>query len=201
MPGDLLGLFALLAFVLVVTVLVVAKSVTRVPVDERLVVARMGRFDQHSVRGPGRVFLIPITDRGIRVSMLPQRFVLDAVPAQAPDGSGVLVDLDIRFRVVDPYAFVANILPPPAGLTALARGALQRALRAAEPGGALFPGDVEDQVAPSIEGALVSGGARDVTVKVTRVRPGSIEGADDAEFQAFLRQQGIKSPRHTKRRV
>lgn len=199
MPPDFLGP-ALLVLGAVLVVGLVARGVRRVPADERLVLVRAGRFDERSLRGPGLVLLIPFIDRGVRVSLSPQHFALDAVPATSADGCGVLVDLDIRFRVVDPVAFVTNVLPPPAGLRALARGALQEVLRTAAPGNALFPGDVENQITPLMESGLAMGGVRDIALRVTRVRPGSVEGADEAEFQTFLRQEGIKAPSRTKRK-
>jgi len=190
MPTDVLVVLALAAFAIAV-VASVASGIRRVSPDERLVLVRAGRFDQNSLRGPGLVFLRPITDRGVRVSLLPQHFALDAVPATASDGSGVFADLDVSFRVVDPVAFVTSIPPPPAGLRAIARAALKESLRTAVPGEALFPGDVESQIAPLLEGRLASAGAHDVAIRVTRVRPGSVEGADEAEFQALLRQEGL----------
>ncbi|SRR5258708_1273888 len=200
MPLDLLGTLAALGLAIVVVAWIVASGLRKVGPDERLVVVRAGRFDQHSLRGPGLVFVAPIIDRGVRVSLSEQRFALDAVPAQASDGTGVLVDLDIRFRVLDPVAFVSNVLPPPAGLRALARRALHQALPTTPPGSALFPGDVEAQVAPLMETALAAGGTRDIQINVTRVRPGSVEGADEAEFQGLLRQEGLKPPRQAKRK-
>jgi regulator of protease activity HflC (stomatin/prohibitin superfamily) len=107
----------------------------------------------------------------------------------------VLIDVEVRFRVVDPIAFVSNVLPPPAGLRALARAALIKELRSMPPGETLFPGDVEAAISPLMDAALTSGGTREIAVKVTRVRPGSVEDADEAEFQAFARQQRVKIPR------
>ena len=44
-----------------------ASSIRVLKEDERLAVFRLGR--QVGVRGPGRVFLLPIIDKGIRVNL------------------------------------------------------------------------------------------------------------------------------------
>jgi regulator of protease activity HflC (stomatin/prohibitin superfamily) len=166
--------------------------VSRIGPEERLVRFRFGRTDENSVRGPGWAFLIPIVDFGVRVSLVPQQYSLDAVPVVAGDGTGFLVDLEIRYTVVDPYRYVVDMIPPPAGLRATARGVIRKALEATSGPAAPFPGDLEASTAPLIEDRLIRAGAKDVSVKVTRVRTGNVEGADEAEFKMFLRQAGLE---------
>lgn len=151
----------------------------------------MGRFNRDSVRGPGTVFLVPIIDRGVRVSLLPQHYRLDALPVAASDGAGLLVDVEVDFTVVDAFEFVFDLIPPPAGLRGVVRGGLRSVLEGMPGGAAHFPGDIEAAVAPLVEERLARAGVRDVVVRVTGVRGGSIEGADEAEFQALLRQEGM----------
>jgi hypothetical protein len=170
---------------------VLASSIRRVPANEWFVRLRRGRIDARSVRGPARVLQAPLLDRGVRVPVDRQEFALESVPIRAPDGAGLLVDVELAYRVVDPVAFVINLIPPPAGLRALVRGAAQKLLQD-EPGtGTTFPGDLERGIGPIVEGRLAAAGTRDIALKVLRVRPGAVDGADEAEFQVLLRQQHL----------
>src|SRR5689334_20520231 len=90
---------ALLFFLLVFGLVLLANAIRVVREYERLVVFRLGRLA--GVRGPGLVLLIPIVDRAIRVGL---RTVTMDVPPQdiiTRDNVSVKVNAVIYFRVIN----------------------------------------------------------------------------------------------------
>lgn len=82
-------------------------AVRVVPEYERLVVFRLGHLA--GVRGPGVVFLIPVVDSAVRISM---RIVTLDVPAQeviTRDNVTTKVDAVVYYRVVDPARAVVTV--------------------------------------------------------------------------------------------
>ncbi len=74
---------------------------------ERLVVLRLGRVV--GVKGPGLVFLVPILDRGIRVSL---RERVREIPHQTcitKDNASISVDFIWYYRVLDPLQSVMQV--------------------------------------------------------------------------------------------
>lgn len=172
--------------VIVVVVALVASSVRRIGPDERLVVYRFGHADTSAMRGPGIIFLVPVIDSGVRVSLLPQHVALDAVPATTSDGRGVGVDLDLRFRVVRPLVFVAEVpWPFAAGLRRQMRFVLAHATTGLSLGDALEGGALEAAALPLIHDLLTRAGAADLHVRVARVR--AMTTSEDDERAALVR--------------
>jgi regulator of protease activity HflC (stomatin/prohibitin superfamily) len=98
---------ALLFFLLVFGLVLLANAIRVVREYERLVVFRLGRLA--GVRGPGLVLLIPIVDRAIKVGL---RTVTMDVPPQdiiTRDNVSVKVNAVIYFRVIDASQAVVQV--------------------------------------------------------------------------------------------
>jgi hypothetical protein len=176
----------------------VASRFYRVRADESLVRLHLGEVDPDSVRGPARVFVAPIIDRVRRVSLLPEHEILRDVPPVAPPGmvaewplAAVLIDVDVRYRVVDPPTFVANVLPPPAGMWAFVRAALTKALENVRPNDELTAMDLDRKIGPHVTALLLQSGATDVSVKVLSAKRGEFVEAQQPDREAFLRRFGV----------
>ena len=94
--------------VAIVLLLGLAMSARQIQQYQRGVVLRLGRL-RSKVRQPGLVFIIPVVDRMIKVSV--QTIVLD-VPSQGAitrDNVTVGVDAVVYFRVDDPVKAVVNV--------------------------------------------------------------------------------------------
>ena len=151
----------------------------KVRADERLVLVRMGRIDQRP-RGPGRVFLLPIIDRGVVLSLAPHRLRLDAVPARSSEGRGVAVDVEIEYRIVDPVAFVTQyITPAEVGLRIAVRGLLNHLSGARTYGDALDRAALEAEARPYVIRDLERAGACDVELRVRSVEGREIPEAEE----------------------
>jgi regulator of protease activity HflC (stomatin/prohibitin superfamily) len=163
-----------------VGIALVAVSVRRVRVNERLGLVRFGRIDASRPRGPGIVLLVPVIDRGVRISLAPQHFEVDGVSATTSDGRGIKVDIDIRLCVVDPVAFTIQVpTPAPLGVRILARGALTRVVEPMILRDALDRTELEAALVPLIEEQFASARTVDVQVHVTRVLEATVNEADE----------------------
>jgi regulator of protease activity HflC (stomatin/prohibitin superfamily) len=87
-----------------------ARGRTGVAEHERLVVFRLGRCIGQ--RGPGTAFLVPVVDRGVRVSL--RETSLEVAPHRAvtQDGEPIHADLRIHWKVVDPIRAVLSVQDP-----------------------------------------------------------------------------------------
>jgi regulator of protease activity HflC (stomatin/prohibitin superfamily) len=98
---------ALLFFLIVFGLVLLANAIRVVREYERLVVFRLGRLA--GVRGPGLVLLIPIVDRALKVGL---RTVTMDVPPQdiiTRDNVSVKVNAVIYFRVIDASQAVVQV--------------------------------------------------------------------------------------------
>jgi regulator of protease activity HflC (stomatin/prohibitin superfamily) len=98
---------ALLAFVVLLVIIVLANAIRVVREYERLVLFRLGRLKGE--RGPGLVLLWPIIDRAIKVGL---RTVTMDVPPQdiiTKDNVSVKVNAVIYFRVMDAAQAVVQV--------------------------------------------------------------------------------------------
>jgi regulator of protease activity HflC (stomatin/prohibitin superfamily) len=100
--------FSVLLFVIVIFAVIILSNAIRILREyERGVIFRLGRLIQ--VKGPGIIFLIPIVDRMIKVSL---RTVVMDVPAQdiiTKDNVSVKVNAVVYFRVVQPDKAVVEV--------------------------------------------------------------------------------------------
>jgi regulator of protease activity HflC (stomatin/prohibitin superfamily) len=97
-----LGLFALLALLLLVM------AVRIVPEYQRLVVFRLGRLIGE--RGPGVVLLIPLVDRGVRVDLRERFFDVPPQTTITADNAHLSIDFLVYSRVVDAVPSVLNVV-------------------------------------------------------------------------------------------
>src|SRR3954453_6532429 len=126
-------IIALIVFVLCLVVavaLLVGASVRVLREYERAVVFRLGRVTDH--RGPGVVFLVPVIDRMVRVSL---RTVTLKVPAQeiiTRDNVPARVTAVAYYRIIDPTRSVVEIEDVLAGTSQIAQTTLRSVLGKAE---------------------------------------------------------------------
>jgi len=163
--------------------------IERVGPDERLVVFRFWPSRSITLRGPGRALLVPVIDRPVRIDLRPQELVSEAIPATTADGMGIAVDVEFRWTVADPSRWANDVIAPfPVGLRFLTGGRLRAAVSAMAYADALERGTIEAAVAPGIEDTLISAGAKDVRVRILRVRS---EMISEEQELARLEQLGL----------
>jgi regulator of protease activity HflC (stomatin/prohibitin superfamily) len=126
-------ILALLIFVVCLVVagaLLVSASVRVLREYERAVVFRLGRVTEH--RGPGLIFLVPIVDRMVRVSL---RTVTLKIPAQeviTRDNVPARVTAVAYYRVIDPTRSVVEIENVLSATSQIAQTTLRSVLGKAE---------------------------------------------------------------------
>lgn len=93
---------------IVIALLYVIAGLKVIPEYERAVVFRLGRLLQKP-KGPGLVFIIPVIDRYIRVSL--RTVALDVAPQDiiTRDNVTVKVSAVIYFRVIDPNRAITEV--------------------------------------------------------------------------------------------
>jgi len=99
--------FNLVTFFVIAGLFILSKSFSVLAEYERAVVFRLGRLS--AVKGPGLIFLIPIVDRAVKVSL---RTVTMDVPPQdviTRDNVSIKVSAVIYFRVLDPEKAVVEV--------------------------------------------------------------------------------------------
>ncbi len=102
------ALFGVLAFLVLVVLILAARSVKQVQQFEEGIVFRFGRVLPRT-RQPGLTFIRPIGDRIQKVN---KQIVAMAVPAQegiTRDNISVRVDAVVYFKVVDPIKAIVNV--------------------------------------------------------------------------------------------
>ncbi|MCX6137064.1 MAG: slipin family protein [Ignavibacteriales bacterium] len=103
MPG-----FILVGFVFIFFVMFILSNAIKVLSEyERGVIFRLGRLI--TMKGPGLIFLIPIVDRMVRVSL--RTVVLDVPPQDVitKDNVSIKVNAVVYFRVVQPDKAIVNV--------------------------------------------------------------------------------------------
>ncbi|HNX28772.1 MAG TPA: slipin family protein [Syntrophomonadaceae bacterium] len=93
--------------VIILAVAILSMSIKVIPEYERAVLFRLGRLV--NVRGPGLIFIIPVIDRIIRVSL---RIIVFDVPTQeviTRDNVTCKVNAVLYYRVVDADKAVVNV--------------------------------------------------------------------------------------------
>jgi regulator of protease activity HflC (stomatin/prohibitin superfamily) len=107
MEGAVLA--ATVAFVVVVLLVIVYLSVRVVQQYEQMVVFRLGRTNEQSVRGPGIQFLIPIADRPVKVDTREQFIEVPSQTTITKDNAPISVDFLIYWRISEPLKSVINV--------------------------------------------------------------------------------------------
>ena len=97
----ILGLFALLALLLLVM------AIRIVPEYQRLVVFRLGRLIGE--RGPGLVLLIPLVDRGVRADLRERFFDVPPQTTITEDNAHLSIDFLVYSKVIDAVPSVLNV--------------------------------------------------------------------------------------------
>jgi len=101
-------MFSAVLFVLIVFVVIVLSNAIRILREyERGVVFRLGRLI--AVKGPGIIFLIPMVDRMVKVSL--RTLVLDVPPQDVitKDNVSIKVNAVVYFRVVQPDKAIVEV--------------------------------------------------------------------------------------------
>ncbi|MBW6464258.1 MAG: slipin family protein, partial [Firmicutes bacterium] len=104
---ELLSDIGLFVPIIIVLFLFITSAIKIVREYERLVVFRLGRLIGE--KGPGIVFIIPLVDRTIRISL---RIITLDVPTQeviTRDNVTTSVNAVVYYRVVDPNRAVNNV--------------------------------------------------------------------------------------------
>jgi len=107
MEGAVLA--AIVAFVVVVLLVIVYLSVRVVQQYEQMVVFRLGKTNEASVRGPGIQFLIPIADRPVKVDTREQFIEVPSQTTITKDNAPISVDFLIYWRISEPLKSVINV--------------------------------------------------------------------------------------------
>jgi regulator of protease activity HflC (stomatin/prohibitin superfamily) len=99
----------LLLVVIFLVVMILINSVRVLREYERGVIFRLGRLVHRGVSGPGLIFLVPIVDRMVKVSL---RTVVMDVPPQdviTQDNVSIKVNAVIYFRVMQPEKAIVEV--------------------------------------------------------------------------------------------
>lgn len=105
--GELLSDISLFVPIFIILFLFITSAIKIVREYERLVVFRLGRLIGE--KGPGIVFIIPLVDRTIRISL---RIITLDVPTQeviTRDNVTTSVNAVVYYRVIDPNRAVNNV--------------------------------------------------------------------------------------------
>jgi regulator of protease activity HflC (stomatin/prohibitin superfamily) len=122
------GLLVTFAMVMILVLVVVAKSVRIVNEYERGVVFRLGRIDAANLKGPGLRILVPFIDRMQKVDL---RTVTMEVPPQeviTKDNVTIKVNAVVYFNVMNPVTTVINIANPLLATSLIAQTTLRNIL-------------------------------------------------------------------------
>ncbi|HTN38870.1 MAG TPA: slipin family protein [Arachidicoccus sp.] len=96
-------------FLIIALLLILGSSIRILREYERGVIFRLGRVLGGGIKGPGIIFLIPIVDKMVKVSL---RTVVMDVPPQdviTQDNVSIKVNAVIYFRVIDPQKAIIEI--------------------------------------------------------------------------------------------
>jgi regulator of protease activity HflC (stomatin/prohibitin superfamily) len=107
MEGPVIA--AIAAFVVVVLLVLVYLSVRVVQQYEKMVVFRLGKTNEASVRDPGINFLIPVVDRPVKVDVREQFIEVPSQTTITKDNAPISVDFLIYWRISDPLKSVINV--------------------------------------------------------------------------------------------
>jgi regulator of protease activity HflC (stomatin/prohibitin superfamily) len=117
-------LIVAIAFVVLLVVVAVATSLVSVPDGKAFVLERGGRF--RAVLPAGRHFVLPFADKvRARVDVGEQIMSFRPHSITASDGAEVMIEIEIRFVVVDPRAATYEIANPAIAIEQLAVTALR----------------------------------------------------------------------------
>jgi regulator of protease activity HflC (stomatin/prohibitin superfamily) len=100
---------SIVAFIAIVVLAFLYASIKIVNQYERLLVFTLGRTSPQEVKGPGWVFLVPIVQRGVRVSLQEQFIEIPSQTNITRDNAPISVDFLIYWRIIDPYKSVVEV--------------------------------------------------------------------------------------------
>src|SRR5947209_7746135 len=102
--------FPVLFVVLIVFAMIILANAIRILREyERGVIFRLGRLVSGGVKGPGLIFLVPVIDKMVRVSL---RTVVMDVPTQdiiTEDNVSIKVNAVVYFRVMQPQKAIVEV--------------------------------------------------------------------------------------------
>ena len=99
----------LLTVIVVLGLLILTNAIKILREYERGVIFRLGRIVGDGIKGPGLIFLIPIIDKMVKVSL---RTIVHDVPPQdviTQDNVSIKVNAVVYFRVVEPQRAIVQV--------------------------------------------------------------------------------------------
>ncbi|MEA2642972.1 MAG: hypothetical protein QOF51_4366 [Chloroflexota bacterium] len=118
-------MYAVVAIVVIVLVIVAFRSIRIVNEYARVVVFRFGRTGPDLVKGPGLVFLIPFADRPISVDLREQFIEVPSQTTITKDNAPINIDFLIYWRIQDPLSSVIAVNNFPGALQGIAMTTLR----------------------------------------------------------------------------
>src|SRR5690606_9848994 len=99
----------LLTVIVVLGLLILSNAIRILREYERGVIFRLGRIVGDGIKGPGLIFLIPLIDKMVKVSL---RTIVHDVPPQdviTQDNVSIKVNAVVYFRVVEPQRAIVQV--------------------------------------------------------------------------------------------
>lgn len=99
----------LLTVIIVLGLLILTNAIKILREYERGVIFRLGRIVGNGIKGPGLIFLIPLIDKMVKVSL---RTIVHDVPPQdviTQDNVSIKVNAVVYFRVVEPQRAIVQV--------------------------------------------------------------------------------------------
>ena len=99
----------LLTVIVVLGLLILSNAIRILREYERGVIFRLGRIVGDGIKGPGSIFLIPLIDKMVKVSL---RTIVHDVPPQdviTQDNVSIKVNAVVYFRVVEPQRAIVQV--------------------------------------------------------------------------------------------
>jgi regulator of protease activity HflC (stomatin/prohibitin superfamily) len=100
----------IVAVILVFILIFLYLAIRVVQQYQQLVIFRLGRTNEHMVRGPGVNLIVPIVDRPMRVDLREQFIEVPSQTAITKDNAPINIDFLIYWRIADPLKSVVNVV-------------------------------------------------------------------------------------------
>jgi regulator of protease activity HflC (stomatin/prohibitin superfamily) len=157
---------------LVVLVILAALTIRIVPEYERLVVFRLGRANDHLVKGPGLIILIPVIDRAVKVDLRTSIMEVPAQTAITRDNAPISIDFLVYWRIANPLTSVLKVNPFDVALLGLAATSLRAVIGGHDLDEVLSKREqMNEQLKARIEEAIRTWGGEISSVEIREITP------------------------------